>query len=329
MLFVVLEKRSVKISRIDDLVVWLQAQNKGAIHTVISDIAVMLNPEETDAHELDDIFHNHQMFCAHVERYLVLKEAIKYGDIGLLRHGLRHAMVLFNSGVTSTPKYAQGLLYMIHMVDSSATTEDFQRFVLANMLVNLRGKADGFIENDRCLELENNRHRKHITRRTMMGAPDSDQNIGTWALMGRMLDKFRTALQLSFGWRVNRDHTYKNAYEDIFAMAQYLAGASIRPYSGARQSLYRAANLVQLAYKRIPDAIGEYNKKYCQSKAFEEQPSNSDEDISPEGNPLEVLQDSELTLLDPNDDRLVFDDDWGLPGNEDLDGSFTQVDVHD
>ena len=324
MLFVVLEEQGVSIANIEDLVGWLKTQDKDGIHDVIMKIARKLDPTEPILNESDEIFRNHQLFCAHVERYLILKEAIKSGDVGLLRHALQHAAVLFNSGETSTPRYAQALLYTVHMVGSTATSKAFQRFVLANMLVNLQGKADGFIENDRCLELENNRHRKHITRRMMTGTAESDENIATWALLGRMLDRFRTAMQLSFGWRVNRDHTYNNAYEDIFAMAQYLSHSSIRPQNHARSSRYKAADLIKLAIERLPEAITNYNERQCQLTTFIEEPSTDAECQSPSDDPIGLLDEEDIQLLDPDDQRMEFDREFGLQDNDDLDASFME-----
>lgn len=322
MLFFVLEEQGVNITRIEDLVEWLNNQDKNGIHNVMTKIAQKLDPIEPILNESDQIFRNHKLFCTHVERYLLLKEAIKSGDVGLLRHALRYTAIIFNSRVTSTPRYAQALLYTVHMVGSTATSEEFQRFILANMLVNLRGKADGFIENDRCLELENNRHRKHITRRIMTGTATNDENFATWAILGRMLDRFTTGIQLSFGWRLNRDHAPKNTHEDIFAMAQYLSVSSIRPQNYARLSRYQAADLVQLAIQRLPGAIVEYNERHCQLTAFFEEPSTNAEYQSPPDNPTSLLEEGELFLLDPDDDRLEFDNEFGLEDNDDIDDGF-------
>jgi len=57
--------------------------------------------------------------CAHVKTYLILRYAIKYANIDLLRYALHHTTVMFQTEIAETLKYEQTLLYIFHLTDST------------------------------------------------------------------------------------------------------------------------------------------------------------------------------------------------------------------
>ena len=104
---------------------------------------------------IDQKFRNHQNFCAHVKMYLTLKRAIKFADIDLLRHALRKIIVIFQTKMIETSNYAQTLLRVLHLIDSSIVTKKFQNVILINSLINLQRSVNTNFEVDKLVKLLN------------------------------------------------------------------------------------------------------------------------------------------------------------------------------
>ena len=88
--------------------------------------------------QLDMELVNHIRFIQAVEPYVVLKHAIKHGDIGLLRKAIAHCCVAFHG--TSSKNYARELLHLYRLTATNAADPVFQKVILGCGLVNLRGK---------------------------------------------------------------------------------------------------------------------------------------------------------------------------------------------
>ena len=54
--------------------------------------------------------------------YLTLRYTIKYKNIGLLRHALRHTAVIFQAAAAGVLKYANAFFYTLYLIDSPAAT---------------------------------------------------------------------------------------------------------------------------------------------------------------------------------------------------------------
>lgn len=63
--------------------------------------------------------------------------------------------VIFQTKAGRTPFYGRELLRLAHLTDSPASEVMLQRTVLANSLVNLKGKQGHSFETDRLVELLN------------------------------------------------------------------------------------------------------------------------------------------------------------------------------
>ncbi|KAJ5543532.1 hypothetical protein N7461_009535 [Penicillium sp. DV-2018c] len=88
-----------------------------------------------------------------VEVYVVLKYAIKHGDLGLLRICITKCLLTFHG--MSSLKYAREVLHLYRLVSTEAAAPELRRALLGCGLVNLRGQPDSFFETDRLVELQN------------------------------------------------------------------------------------------------------------------------------------------------------------------------------
>ena len=273
-----LRKDGYAPQRIEATISWLTAQTCGQDGTwmnMLGRISRKLHAELPSTSidmlppTLDQQFQNHQNFCDHVESYLTLRYAIKYADIGLLRHALRHATVIFQASVAGTPKYAQALLYTLHAIDSSAATIRLQESILMNSLVNLRGDEESSFETARLLEILNNNLKMFQHERSYF-SKYSDTLLENWALNGPYLMKLKEIVEFYFG-RVNSSrHPAKSAAEDVWGMATALAHKSLCKRSYDRFSTNPTANLYVEGLKKLGENVLKYNQQYLSEEISKE-----------------------------------------------------------
>ncbi|KAI9772518.1 MAG: hypothetical protein M1840_000723 [Geoglossum simile] len=101
----------------------------------------------------DEELQNHIRFIELAEVYQLLKYAIKYGDIGLIRRAIDRCCIFFNG--SGQHKYAFEMLYLQRLLSTSAATPTLQRAILSNSLVNFEGLSDSWFETDRMIEFHN------------------------------------------------------------------------------------------------------------------------------------------------------------------------------
>src|SRR3982750_4189681 len=82
---------------------------------------------------------------------MVLKYAVKHGDIELIRRAIDRCCVYFYG--SGQHKYAYEMLYLQCLFLASQAS--LTRAILSNGLVNLRGYPDSYFETDRLVELHN------------------------------------------------------------------------------------------------------------------------------------------------------------------------------
>ena len=77
-------------------------------------------------------------FLQLVETYKVLKHAIKLADIGLLSRVLPHIYISFAG--SQNKNYLPKILHFFQLTSTDAYSPKLQQAILANSLVNIRGK---------------------------------------------------------------------------------------------------------------------------------------------------------------------------------------------
>ena len=297
---------------LEDLDRWLALQSKDSWRATLSSIANSLRSSRDHAEGFhnDQIYQNHQMFCRHVEVYLLLKYAIKMADIGLLRVALRHATIIFLPSEAGTPKYAAALLYSLHLVDSPASSEQFQNYVLANSLVNLSGREDSNFEHDRLLELHNNALKTYLRERTIFSS-HNDELLRRWALIGPIVKDIKDTIQFFVNYSRDGSHPPKTSREDVWSMASNLAITSLRKQQKDRYSLYPAVDLIRLGMNKLGDAVFKYNESLGAplSGLNAKETATGEEDKPNEPIPTEDLTE---TAASPTFDSAIFDPqvDW-------------------
>lgn len=95
--------------------------------------------------------------------YLTLKQAIRFGDIGLIRRLFPRYAPFFFGG--NRLKYGNLSLYMTWLTETDAATDQLKTAILTNGLVNLRSPSDSWFEMDRLNEFLNLEMKRIMTSR--------------------------------------------------------------------------------------------------------------------------------------------------------------------
>lgn len=263
---------SLDASRLENTIPWLRTQNRRAWLSVVDTIRRQIHPApdttedgsgSPDIYGPDEQWRNHQYFCAYTETYLLLRYAIKYADIGLLRRALRECTIMFQAECSGTPNYARELLRLSHLTDSPASTAELQQAVLVNSLVNTHSKVGYSFETDRLLELLNNTLKAFQSERSYF-SKNSDQLLEHWALNGPYLLDLKDEIERTFGKITSGAHPSKPAAEDIFSMAQQLSKKSVVQSSGPHYSAYRTVSLHRAGLEKLSANVFRYKEDVFQ-----------------------------------------------------------------
>lgn len=138
---------------------------------------------------------------------MTLLYAIKYGDVGLLRHALKEVTVIFQTPSARKPNYAKEMLRQLHIIDTKAADLLLQEAYLANALVNLRELPHTFYEMDLLLEHQNGEFKRFRSDRGLF-LQKTDQMFRLHALSVDALRKVRFTMNKNI---VGRDRTGKQS----------------------------------------------------------------------------------------------------------------------
>jgi hypothetical protein len=115
-----------------------------ALNDLLRQCAIALRAPPYDCTDL--LRRDHLLFIQHAETFLQLKEAIKFGDVGLLRRVINRCILLFHG--SGNIRYARECLYFKHVTDTEASEKVLRDALLAACFVNTRGKKDSFLSTD-------------------------------------------------------------------------------------------------------------------------------------------------------------------------------------
>lgn len=179
------------------------------------------------------------------------------------------------------------MLLLWRLVGTSACDPVLQRAILANSLVNLRGRPDSFFETDRLNELLNLQLKELLWARgnSTFGMDELFKwSVLTISYTGALRDIFERA----FGERTNSEHTTKSPALDIRYLADQI----------------RKDSLLQRGYKKLAkDGVNTFNAFLLTAAGLPFDPltcsfSDADENIEVLGEAAEYIHMSVYELLD-------------------------------
>jgi hypothetical protein len=206
-----------------EVLTWLRELKAEGLHDLISWIreqldinAYMAKPRE----ERDDEWLNHLHFVHNVFPYMVLTDAIKHSDIGLLRLSIKWTLVIF-AAADNRWLYRRELCYYYWLTNTPAAIPRLQECILFESLINRQGKQDSYYEMDRAVELLNLYLRIiKTTRKT--SSINVEKLLNRYARTANFLMKLRDVFGEAFKHGVNGYHQSKPLADHLWILASNL-----------------------------------------------------------------------------------------------------------
>ncbi|KAH8656432.1 hypothetical protein BGZ61DRAFT_308610, partial [Ilyonectria robusta] len=196
----------------------------------------------------DEELRNHVLFLQHTQTYLLLKYSIKHADLGLLRRTIDRCCLYFHGSGQS--RYAYEMLYLHRLTSTRAATPQLQRAILANGLVNRRGKEDSWYETDRLVEFHNGTLKNLLNAKRgsslTMDYPFKHCSLNTdfFAALAKRTESFYCIVR-------NSEHPEKSAELDIRVMAQRLSHSGSIALHKGRTVKHKATDVLAAGAQRI------------------------------------------------------------------------------
>lgn len=204
------------------------------------------------------LWYNHQCFIQHMDIYLLLRNAIKKGDIGLLRCALRELCILFQAKEGRCTNYRLELLRLLHSCDSKAASNRLQNAILCSSIVNLAGRDGKTFEVDRLVEFLNNLV-STAKKSRLSSTKKMEDLLRQITLTAPYQLRVKTILEQTFGRRYPGRHPPKQASEDIWLMALEVARTTFPVGTTDNFSAFPAVNLRQSGLDSLGENIQTYN----------------------------------------------------------------------
>lgn len=248
-----------------------QIYNTIDIHSIRSDglveslrqLGITGLPAQTSTPK-DYEFTNHLHFLANAFPYMLITDAIKVSDIGLLRHVSREALLLF-AGSTENYLYTRELCYFYWITSTPAADTELQRILLLESLVNKQGKPDTYYEMDKANELLN-LHLRIVKLSRRSSSIQVDQLMERYTRLYVYQDQLRERFEKALGVSINNKHKKKSLDDQLWLMASNLLQAipgqvpSIIEDVQGRTSGRLTPLLAELGKARLSKVVTDFNR---------------------------------------------------------------------
>jgi hypothetical protein len=248
-------------------------------------------------------------FLQEIELFLLLRYAVKFGDVGIIRRLVGPLCVFFYGA--EHRKYGYEMLHLRWLLSDGVSDMALQRSILASGLVNISQRCDSFQAFDLVLEHVNCTYKLDM-RNFKNSTHDINTTFNRLALTCAYSTKVRAIIESQFGERTKNDHTRRSVLREIFGLAYSLwTGGRCRP----RQSLGTTSSVTsdQLSQDLITIGRGLLFSKIADFNADNVYDENT---ISALVDDEQELGESEAPLIDVagyaeavDDDFYMLDDD--------------------
>jgi hypothetical protein len=249
---------STPLVKDSEVLVYMKNMTASTLDWLLDKILIDIRMGQTPAPtgEVGTEWQNHMTYLHHAMPYLVLKDSIKYGDIGLLRVIMSTCCVLFQ-GSNSHFKYAREILYFVHLTSTKAASTKLQRAVLSNSLVNSSGQRDSFYEKDRRLEFHNG-YLKELKLHHRTSSLSPDKLLKRYSLLVPSFATLSKAMETAYKAKQHGHHAFKPVNEELLSLGLLLCkGALCRhPKQVSKAPVH---NLYFMGLKNIETRVQEFN----------------------------------------------------------------------
>lgn len=189
--------------------------------------------------------------------YLLLSQAIRYGDVQTIRHLLPLLALLFIGAEKN--KYGREILYLIWLLSDDVSDMKLQDAILDSLLINVSGRTDSFLPVDRFLE-HINAVLKIDQKLEKNSTHDWRQTFHSTVRCIPYLAGLKKAMERMVSYTVKGKHSIKDMSADILDFAIKLWHDDQVNFEKKLAGQYVADDIIQLGLKRLPKAIQSFNE---------------------------------------------------------------------
>ena len=156
-------------------------------------------------------------FMQTMQPYLILRHAIRYGDMeNTIQHLFPLLSVIFYG--SNKNKYGREMLYLHWLLDDKVSDKELQKAILHSMLINVAGRKDSFLPVDRRLE-----HINAIIKLDQQAQKNSKHTwrvtFGTVLRIIPLLARVKKVVEKSLGIYISGKHTVKNTSTGVLNLS--------------------------------------------------------------------------------------------------------------
>lgn len=188
--------------------------------------------------------------------YVVLHQAMRYGDVQTIRHLLPLLALIFFG--TEKHKYGREMLYLSWLLNDKVSDPKLQDAILNSMLINISGRRDSFLAVDRFLE-HINAVLKIDQKMDKNSTHDWRQTFHSTVRIIPYLAGHKKAMERMVSYAVKGKHHVKDMSSDILDYAIKLWHDGQVDWTVEFSNQYVADNVVQQGLERLPKAVRSFN----------------------------------------------------------------------
>jgi hypothetical protein len=199
-------------------------------------------------------------YLQEVETYLMLRYAIRTGDIGMLRWLVDPLCIMFIG--SEQWKYAQELLHLRWLLKDETASRELQEAILSGGLVEQ--KIDRRRKKAIDLALEHVNLFYHLDMKMYKNSThDFMTTVNRVGLTAPYTNELRRRFERDFGYRNDARHSYKSAVNDIYLLAARLRERkrTAPRYNLKDEKQFESPDILSIGLRRLSEKIDDFNAK--------------------------------------------------------------------
>jgi hypothetical protein len=238
-----------------------------------------------------------------IQPYLILRHAIRYGDMKETIQHLFPLLALMFYGANKY-KYGREMLYLHWLLTDNVSDKELQKAILHSMLINVAGRNDSFLPVDRRLE--------HINAIIKLDQQSQKNSTHTWRVtfgsvlrIIPLLARVKKVVERSLGICILGKHTVKNTSTGVLNLSIRLWTDGHMDWTRTFPNQALAADVVEVGRKYLRTAVESFNGSVIDCRESEPPRSTTQGEQADFGVDGENTADAESTEPAMTIDRLT------------------------
>jgi hypothetical protein len=257
---------SASMERMEDVTAAIQLLTVEQFLSLVEEVRkVAFTPAAWDSDRGDVEFRTMCRYLQEAELFMAVRQAVKFGDIGLLRRFVDPLAVFF-FGAHQHNYGREMLFYRWHL--SQANTPELQRAILATGLVNWKGLPSSFKPIDLHMEHLNGACKIDI-KHNQNSTHDAQTTFKRVCLCSTWLRSLRQKLEGEFGQDMPDAHTSKVAIPDMFLLARTLLVDDLAEPRSTQQlhdyAMFDSVDIRAAGLSMLEEKIAQFNQQHVKT----------------------------------------------------------------